>query len=154
MSLLFFHYIDCCFSVTQSCLTLCNSMDCSTPGFPVLHHLPESAQTHVHWVGDAIQPSHPLSSPSPPASYLSQPQGLTLHDYFELLSCNSLLGLSWQSTIGLAAWTSEIYFVTVLEMGSPRSGRAGWVSSETSPWLAVAVFLLCPHTVSLLYLYV
>ena len=43
----------------------CNSMDCSTPGFPVLHHLPEFAQTHVHWVSDTIQPSHPLPSPSP-----------------------------------------------------------------------------------------
>ena len=52
------------------------SMDCSTPGFPVLHHLQELAQTHVHWVRDAIQPSHPLSSPSPPAFYLSQHQGL------------------------------------------------------------------------------
>ena len=51
-------------------------MDCSTPGFPVLHHLPELAQTYVHWVGDAIQPSHPLSSPSPPAFNLSQHQGL------------------------------------------------------------------------------
>ena len=47
-------------------------MDCSTPGFPVLHHLPELAQTHVHWVGDTIQPSHPLSSTSPPALSLSQ----------------------------------------------------------------------------------
>ena len=52
----------CCCSVAQSCLTLCNLMDCSTLGFPVLHHLLESAQTNVHWVGDAIQPSHPLSS--------------------------------------------------------------------------------------------
>ena len=49
-------------SVTQSCLTLCNTMDCSTPGLPVHHQLPEFTQTHVHWVGDAIQPSHPLSS--------------------------------------------------------------------------------------------
>ena len=54
-------------SVAQSCLTLCNPMDCSTPGFPVLHHLLELAQTHVYRVSDAIQPSHPLSSPSPPA---------------------------------------------------------------------------------------
>ena len=51
---------------------LCNSMDCSPPGFPVLHHLPEFAQTHVHWVNDAIQPSHPLSPPSHPALNLSQ----------------------------------------------------------------------------------
>ena len=55
-------------SVTQSCLTLCNPMNRSMPGFPVHHQLPEFTQTHVHWVSDAIQPSHPLSSPSPPPS--------------------------------------------------------------------------------------
>ena len=63
-------------SVTHSCPTLWDLMDCSTPGFPVLHQLPELAQTHVHRVGDAIQPSHPLSFPSPPAFNLSQHQGL------------------------------------------------------------------------------
>ena len=63
-------------SVTQSCLTPCNPMDSSTPGLPVHHQLPEFTQTHVHWVGDAIQPSHPLSSPSPSALNLSQHQGL------------------------------------------------------------------------------
>ena len=63
-------------SVAQSCPTLCNPMDCSTPGFPVHHQLLELAQTHVHRVGDAIQPSHPLSSPSPPTFNLSQHQGL------------------------------------------------------------------------------
>ena len=63
-------------SDAQSCLTLCNPMDHSTPGFPVHHQLPESTQTPVHWVGDAIQPSHPLSSPSPPTLNLSQHQGL------------------------------------------------------------------------------
>ena len=62
-------------SVAQSCLTLCNPMDCSTPGFPVHHQLAELAQTRVHWVGDAIQPSHPLSSLSLPAFSLSQHQG-------------------------------------------------------------------------------
>ena len=66
----------CCCSVTQLCLTLCNARDCSTPGFPVLHYLPELVQTHVHRVSDAIQPSHPLLSPSPPAFNLSQHQGL------------------------------------------------------------------------------
>ena len=63
-------------SVAQPCLTLCDPMDCSTPGFPVRHQLPEFTQTHVHWVGDAIQLSHPLSSPSPPTFNLSQHQGL------------------------------------------------------------------------------
>ena len=63
-------------SVAQSCPTLCDPMDCSMPGLPVHHQLLELTQTHVHWVGDAIQPSHPLSSPSPPAFNLSQHQGL------------------------------------------------------------------------------
>ena len=62
--------------VTQSCLTLCDAMDCSMPGFPVHHQLPELIKTHVRWVGDAIQPSHPLSSPSPSALDLSQHQDL------------------------------------------------------------------------------
>ena len=63
-------------SVAQSCPTLCDPMNCSTPGLPVYHQLPEFTQTHVHRVGDAIQPSHPLSSPSPPAPNPSQHQSL------------------------------------------------------------------------------
>ena len=63
-------------SVAQLCLTLCNPMNRSTPDLPVHHQLPEFTQTHVHWVGDTIQPSHPLSCPSPPALNLSQHQGL------------------------------------------------------------------------------
>ena len=63
-------------SVAQSCLTLCNPMDCSTPGLPVQCQLLEFTQTYVHWVGDAIQPSHPLLSPSPPAPNRSQHQCL------------------------------------------------------------------------------
>ena len=63
-------------SVAQSCPTLYDPMNRSTPGLPVHHQLPESTQTHVHRVSDAIQPSHPLSSPSPPALNLSQHQGL------------------------------------------------------------------------------
>ena len=63
-------------SVAQSYLTLCDPMDRSTPGLPVHHELPEFTQMHVHWVGDAIQLSHPLLSPSPPALNLSQHQGL------------------------------------------------------------------------------
>ena len=68
-------------SVTQSCPTLCNPMDCSTPVFPVLHYLP--AQTQVCWISDAIQPSHPLSYPSPLPVNLSQHQGL-----FQWVSCS------------------------------------------------------------------
>ena len=63
-------------SVAHSCLTLCDPMDCSMPGFPVHHQLPKLAQTHVYQVGDAIQPSHPLSSSSPPAFRLSPHHGL------------------------------------------------------------------------------
>ena len=63
--------------VTQSCLTLCDPMKCSMPGFPVLHQLPELAQIHVHWVSNAIQPSHHPLSPPPPAFSFSQHQGLS-----------------------------------------------------------------------------
>ena len=63
-------------SVDQPCLTLCDPMDCSMPGFPVHHQLPELTQTYIHRVSDAIQPSHPLLSPSPPAFNLSKHQGL------------------------------------------------------------------------------
>ena len=59
-------------SLAQSCLTLSDPMDCSTPGFPIHHQLLEFTQTHVHWISDAVQPSHPLSSPSPPTFNLSQ----------------------------------------------------------------------------------
>ena len=62
-------------SVTQPCPTLCNTMDCSMPGLWIHHQLPEFTQTPVHWVGDSIQPSHPLTSPSPTAFSLSQHQG-------------------------------------------------------------------------------
>ena len=63
-------------SVAQSCQTLCNPMDCSTPDFPVHHQLPELPQSHNHQVGDVIEPSYPLSSPTPPAFNLSPNQGL------------------------------------------------------------------------------
>ena len=74
-------------SVAQSCLTLCDPVDCSTPGLPVHHQLQELTQTHVHRVSDAIQISHPLSSPSPPMFSLSQHQGL--------FSSESLLRIRW-----------------------------------------------------------
>ena len=74
--------LDCC-SVSQLYLTLWDPMDCNMAGLPVLHHLPELAQTHVHCIDDAIQPSHPLSSPPPPAFNFSQNQGL-----FKWISCS------------------------------------------------------------------
>ena len=69
-------------SVAQSCPTLCNPMNHSTPGLPVHHQLPEFTQTHIHRVGNAIQPSHPLSSPSPPALNPSQHQSFPMSQHF------------------------------------------------------------------------
>ena len=73
---LVFNTPSCCYSVAQLCPTVYNPTNCITPVFPVLHYLPEFAQTHIHWVGDAIQPAHSLSSPFPPVLNLSQHQGL------------------------------------------------------------------------------
>ena len=87
-----------------SCMRLCNPVDCSTPGFSVLHHLPELAQTHVHLVGDAIQPSHPLSSPSPPAFNLSQHQGL---------SNESVLCIRWPKYWNFSISPSNEYSVLI-----------------------------------------
>ena len=75
---IFSHVFNIPFSSVQSlsCVWLCNLMDCRTTGFPVHHKLPELSQSHVHWIGDIIQPSYHLSSPSPPSFNLSQHQGL------------------------------------------------------------------------------
>ena len=84
-------------SVVHLCPTLCNPMDCSTPGFPVHHQLLELAQTHVHRIGDAIQPSHPLSSPFPPAFNLSQSEDL---------SSESVLHIRWPKY-----WSSSLNII-------------------------------------------
>ena len=90
--------MSCCCSVAQSCLTLCKPINCSMPSFLVLHHLLEFAQTHVHWVGDAIQPSRPLSSLSPPAFNLSQHQGLFLMSQL-FTSCGQSIGASASASV-------------------------------------------------------
>ena len=72
----------CCWLVTKSCPTLCDPMNCSMPGFPILHYFPEFVQTHVHWVDDAIQLSHPLSPPSPPNLNLSQHESFPVSQLF------------------------------------------------------------------------
>ena len=84
-------------SVTQSCLTLCDPMNHSTPGLPVHHQLLESTQTHVHRVSDAIQPSHPLSSPSPPALNLSQHQGLVKWVSSPHCKCGYSIHIFWMN---------------------------------------------------------
>ena len=95
-------------SVAQSCLTLCDPMDCCRSSFPVHHQLPELAQTHVHWVGDAIQPSRPLSSPSPPVFNLSQDQGL-----FQWVSASHQVDkwLEFQLQHQSFQWTSRTDFL-------------------------------------------
>ena len=85
-------------SVAQSCLTLRDPMDCSTPCFPIYSQLPEFTQTHVHWVGAAIQPSHPLSSPSPPAFSLSQQQ-----DLFKSVSSLHQVPKYWSFSFSISA---------------------------------------------------
>ena len=115
-------------SVTQSCPTLCNPMDCSTPGFPVHHQLPDLAQTHVHWVGDAIQLSHPLSSPPPPAFNLSQHQGL-----FKWVSSSNQLAkvLEFQLQHQSFQWIFRTGFLQDWLFGSPCSPRDSQESSPT-----------------------
>ena len=83
-------YENFCCSVTKSCLTLCDPMDCITSCFPVVHHLPEFVQTHVHWTNDAIQPSHPLSPASPLALTLSQASGSFPMSLFSVLGGQSI----------------------------------------------------------------
>ena len=112
-ALLFPKYLNQFSAVAQSCPTLCDPMNCSTPGLPVHHQLLESTQTHVHWVSDAIQPSHPLSSPSPPALNLSQHQGL-----FKWVCCLHQVAKS----IGVSASTS------VLPMNTQDWSPLGWTS--------------------------
>ena len=94
-------------SVAQSCPILCDTMDCSSPDLPVYHQLPEFTQTHVHWVGDAIHPSHPLSSPSPPAFCLSQHQ---------VFSNESALRIRWPKY-----WSFSFSI-------SPSNGQPGLIS--------------------------
>ena len=105
-------------SVTQSCLTLCDPMNCSTQGLPVHCQLPELTQTHVHCVGDAIQPSHPLSSPSPPAPNPSQHQGL-----FQWVSASHQV-----ASVGVSASASVLPMNT--QDWSPL-GWTGWISLQS-----------------------
>ena len=102
-------------SITQSCRTLCDPMNHSTPGLPLHHQLLESTQTHVHQVGDAIQPSHPLSSPSPPAPNPTQHQSFPMSQHFTWVgpsigvsASTSVLPMNTQdwSPLGWTGWTS------------------------------------------------
>ena len=117
-------------SVAQSCPTLCDPMACSTPGFPVHHQLPELTQTHVHWVSDAVQPSHPVSSLSSPACNPPQHQGLfkwvsSLHQVAQVLEFQ-LQHQSFQ-------WTPRTGLLQDGLVGSPCSPRDSQESSSPTP---------------------
>ena len=141
-------------SVALSCLTLCDLMDCSTPGFPVHHQLSELIQTHVHWVGDVIQPSKSLSSPSPPAFKLSQHQGLfqwvsSLHQVakgleFKLQHQFLPMNIQGQFTLGLTGLSS------LLSKGHSRVffSATVWIHQffSTQPSLMVQLTHLCMST--------
>ena len=125
-------WVDCCWcSVATLRLTLCNPMDCSAPGFPVLHYLVEFAQSHVHRVGDAIQPSHPLSSPSPPAFNLSQHQGF--------FSNESVLHIRWPKY-----WSFSLSISPSNEYSGLMSFRIDWF--DPPEWIEGENYHLCSHT--------
>ena len=115
-------------SVAQSCLTLCNPMNHSTPGLLVHHQLLEFTQTHVHWVSDAIQPSHPLSSPSPHAPNPSQHQSL-----FQWVSSSQEVAkvLEFQLQHHSLQWNPRADLLQNGQVGSPCSPRDSQESSPT-----------------------
>ena len=125
---------SCC-SVAQSCLTLCDPTNGSVPAFPVLHYLPEFSQTHVHWVGDAIQPCHPLSPPSPPTPNPSQHQGL-----FQWVSIDHWGRLSYLSLLFFGTLHSNGYIFPFL-LSSPWSW---WCQPTISS--SVIAFSFCPQS--------
>jgi len=137
-------------SVTYLCPTLCDPMDCSMPGLPAHHQLLEFTQTHVHWVSDAIQPSHPLSSPSPPGLNLSQQQGLfkwgsSLHQVANVLE--------FQRQHQSSQWIFMTDFLEDSLVGSPCSPRDSQESSPTPQFKSinssVLSFLHSPTLISI-----
>ena len=141
-----------CTSVTPSCPALCDPMDCSMAGFPVHHQLLEFTQTHVHWVGDAIQQSRPLSSPSPPAFNLSQHQGL-----FQWISSLQQVAKVLESQLQHQSfqWKLRTDFLYDGLVGSPCSPRASQESSPTPHFKSInssaLSFLYIPTLTSIHY---
>ena len=137
-------------SVAQSCLTLCDPIDCSTPGLPIYHQLPEFTQTHVHLVGDAIQSSHPVSSPSPPAFNLSQHQG-----FFKWVSSLQQVAkvLEFQLQHQSFQWIFRTDFLQDGLVGSPCNPRDSQESSPTLQFKSINSLALsfpyCPTLTSI-----
>ena len=136
----------------QLCLTLCDPMDCSTPDFPVLHYLLEFAQTHVHWVGDAIQTSHPLLSPSLPALHLPASGAFLMSRLFAshnqstgALASASVLPVSIQGWFslgltGLISWLSKglsrVFSITTVWKHQLFGAQPSlWSNSHICTWL-------------------
>ena len=126
-------------SVTQSCLTLCDPMDHSRPGLPVHHQLLEFTQTHVHWVGDAIQPSHPLLFPSPPTFNLSQHQSL-----FQWVTSSHQVAkvLEFQLQHQSVQWTPRIDLLLNGLVGSSCSPRDSQESPPTPQFKSINSLVL------------
>ena len=133
-------------SSVQSRPTLCDPMDCSTPGLPVHHQLPEFTQTHVHWVGDAIQPSHPLPSPSAPTFNLSQHWGL-----FQGVSSSYQVAkvLEFQLQHQPFQWILRTDFLYDGLVGSPCSPRDSQESSPTPQFKSINSALSFLHSPTL-----
>ena len=137
----------CCCSFAQLCPTLCDPMDCSMPGFPVLHYLLESAQTHVLWVDDAIQPSHPLLPSSPPALNLSQHYTLFLWvgscirwpklsayaKIFKMYFCLFILCFVYENCY---IWFCDCVSVTLITIQFSSVQSLSRVQLFATPWIA------------------
>ena len=130
---------DCCCSVSQSYPTFCNPMDWSTPGLPVPYHLPEFAQFHVHCIGDAIQPSHPLT-PSSLALHISQHQGL-----FQWVLCSHQVTkiLELQLQHQSFQWVFRVGFFEDWLLWSPHCPRDSQKSSLAPQFKGINSLLLC-----------
>ena len=128
---------DCCCSFAKSCPMLCDPMDCSMPGFPVLHHVLEFAQTYIHWVGDAIQPSYLPSSHSPPAFNLSQHQGL-----FKWVSSSHQVakGLEFQLQLSPSNEYSGLISFRIYWFISLQSKGLSRIFSNTTVQITVSIY--------------
>ena len=133
----------CPSSVAQSCPILCNPMDCRTPGFPVHRQLLELAQTHVHRVSDAIQPSHPLSSPSLPAFNLSQHQGL-FQEVSSLHQVTKVLEFQLNEYSGLISFRMDWLDLLAVQ-GTLKSLLEHHSSKASIPWYSAFFMVQLSH---------
>ena len=147
---------SCCRSVTTLCPTLCNSMDYSMPGFPVLHYLLEFVQTHVRWVSDAIQPSHLLLSPSPPVLSLFNHQSFPASGSFPVSRLFASRGQNIGASASVLAMSIQDLFpfgltglITLLSKGLSKVSSAPQFKSINSS----ALSLLCGPTFNILHYY-